>query len=81
MITIFKITFSLSFSGGYPTTEEYMQDSRKSKTDDQMTSEEIRERELRFQNFLGRQQQSALRKDQHLKSVTFTFQEECSTFY
>ena len=46
-----------------------------------MTSEEIRERELRFQNFLGRQQQSALRKDQHLKSVTFTSKEECRTFY
>ena len=41
----------------------------KSKTDDHLSPDEIRDRELRFQQFLGRQQQSALRNAQHLKTV------------
>ena len=44
--------------------------TRRAKTDDSLSSEEVREREARFQHFLGRQQQSALRHAQHLKTVS-----------
>jgi hypothetical protein len=60
---------SSSFGSSVMGYDDMLDESRRSRTDDNLTAEEIREREARFQQFLGRQQQSALRNAQHLRTM------------
>ena len=56
-------------SSGYPSSDVKYEYGQKTNESVPLSAEEVRERELRFQQFLGRQQQSALKNQQHLKSV------------
>ena len=56
-------------SSGYPSSDVKYEYGQKTNETVPLSAEEVRERELRFQQFLGRQQQSALKNQQHLKSV------------
>lgn len=56
-------------SSGYPSSDVKYEYGQKANESIPLSAEEVRERELRFQQFLGRQQQSALKNQQHLKSV------------